>query len=302
MVDKIKLTFLGTSGAIPTAKRNHTSILLTYRSENILIDCGEGTQRQFRKAKLNPGKITKILITHWHGDHVLGLPGLLQTLAFSEYSRDLTIYGPEGTKKYIQNMLNTFVFVNKINLKVIEVLKEGIFFENEDFYLESKKMVHNSPCNAYCFIKKGELRIDKLKLKKSKLSQGPLLKNLKLGKIITYGGKKYSPKDLTFREQNIKICFVLDTKLHNGIIPFVKNSDILVCEATFEHGKEDLARGRFHLTSKQAAEIAKKGEVKRLILTHISQRYEKKLESVLKEATKIFKKSSLVDDLYEVRV
>jgi ribonuclease Z len=302
MVKKIKMTFLGTSGAIPTAKRNHTSILLNYDQENILIDCGEGTQRQFRKAKLNPGKITKILITHWHGDHVLGLPGLLQTLAFGDYNKTLTIYGPKGTNKYVKNMLDTFVFVNKIKLKVIEINKDGKFFENEDYYLESRKMVHNTPCNAYCFVQKGERRIDKNKLKKSKLPQGPFLKNLKLGKTVIHEGKKYDAKDLTFKEEDIKICFVLDTKLNKQIVPFVKDSNILVCEATFEQGKEEIAKEKYHLTSGQAAEIAKIAKVKKLVLTHVSQRYEKKLESVLKSATKIFKKSSLVDDLYEIRV
>jgi len=301
MVEKIKLTFLGTSGAIPTAKRNHTSIHLNYGAENILVDCGEGTQRQFRKAKLNPCKITKILITHWHGDHVLGLPGLLQTLAFSEYPKNLTIYGPIGTKKFLKNMFDTFVFVNKVKMKVVEV-SSGKFFENEDFYLESKEMVHNVPCNAYNFVKKGELRIDKKKLKKAKLPNGPLLKDLKQGKNISYEGKKFLAKDLTFKENSIKVSFILDTKLNKNIVPFVKNSNVLVCEAAFEHGKENLAKRRYHLTSKQAAEIAKKAGVKRLVLTHISQRYEKKLESVLKEATKMFKKSSLVDDLYEIRV
>ena len=92
MTAKIKLTFLGTADQIPSANRNHTSMLLTYGGENILIDCGEGTQRQFRKAHLNPCKITRILITHWHGDHVLGLPGLLQTLAASDYNKTLYIY------------------------------------------------------------------------------------------------------------------------------------------------------------------------------------------------------------------
>ena len=86
-----KITFLGTSDQIPSRSRNHTSILLTYEGENILIDCGEGTQRQFRKANLNPCKITKILISHWHGDHVLGLPGLLSTLALSGYNKTLHI-------------------------------------------------------------------------------------------------------------------------------------------------------------------------------------------------------------------
>ncbi|MCA9487366.1 MAG: ribonuclease Z [Nanoarchaeota archaeon] len=302
MAEKIKLFFLGTSGAIPTADRNHTSILLTYGGENILIDCGEGTQRQFRKAKLNPCKLTKILITHWHGDHVLGLPGLMQTLAFSEYQKGLTIYGPKGTKKYLANMFKTFAFVNKFPIKVVEVTKEGVFFENGDFYIEARKMFHNVPCNAYSFIQKGERRVDKKKLKSSGLPPGPLLQKLKQGKDVVFKGKKYESKDLTFEEEGKKVSFVLDTKLNKNIVPFVKNADVLVCEATFEHGKEELARGRYHLTSGQAAEIAKRADVKRLILTHISQRYEKNTEPVLKEATKIFKKSSLIDDLYWVQV
>ena len=91
MASKIKITFLGTSDSIPTARRNHPAILLSYDGEHILFDCGEGTQRQFRKLELNPGKITKIFITHWHGDHVLGLPGLIQTLGMSEYTKTLKI-------------------------------------------------------------------------------------------------------------------------------------------------------------------------------------------------------------------
>ena len=109
MTKKIELTFLGTSDAVPTKQRSHTSILLNYAGENILVDCGEGTQRQFRFAELNPCKITRILITHWHGDHVLGIPGILQTLALSGYNKTLYIYGPKGTKEFMQNLLKTFV-------------------------------------------------------------------------------------------------------------------------------------------------------------------------------------------------
>src|SRR3990167_8815127 len=103
-MEKIKITFLGTGNAIPTKKRNHTAILLTYKNENILIDCGEGTQRQFRIAELSPAKITKILITHWHGDHILGLPGLFETLAMTKYGKTLSIYGPVGTKRFIEEI------------------------------------------------------------------------------------------------------------------------------------------------------------------------------------------------------
>ena len=105
----IEITFLGTSGAIPTISRNTSAIYLKFNEENILIDCGEGTQRQFRKAKVNPCKITRILLTHLHGDHIFGLPGLFQTLALNDYQKKLFIYGPKGTKTLIKEIFKTFI-------------------------------------------------------------------------------------------------------------------------------------------------------------------------------------------------
>jgi len=224
----IKITFLGTSAQIPSARRNHSSILLSYNGENILVDCGEGTQRQFRKAKLNPCKITRLLITHWHGDHIFGIPGLLSTLALSGYRKTLFIYGPKGTKSFMRDLLRVFGFKRKYKIKVEDV--DGKFFETKDFYLEAKKMNHGIPCNAYSFVKKGLIRIDKAKLKKSKLPYGPLLQKLKQGKNISYKGKKYLAKNLTFSEGDKKISFVLDTLNNKKIVPFVKNSNLLICE------------------------------------------------------------------------
>jgi len=295
----IKLTFLGTSDAIPTAERNHTSILLNYKKENILVDCGEGTQRQFRKAKLNPNKVTRILITHWHGDHVLGIPGMLQTLSFSEYKNTLYIYGPIGTKEFMRNLLKTFVFHKNFKIEVEEV--SGKFFETDDFYIEAEKMRHGIPCNAYNFVKKGNLRIDKKKLSKTKI-QGPILKKLKEGKDIVYQGKKYLAKNLTYAEYGKKVSFVFDTSFNERIVPFVKNSDLLICESTFGTDLEDRAEEYNHLTSKQTAEIAKKSNSKKLILTHISQRYSKNPKKILDSAKKIFKNSNLVKDLDEIEL
>ncbi|MCL5018619.1 MAG: ribonuclease Z [Candidatus Pacearchaeota archaeon] len=295
----IKLTFLGTSDAIPTAERNHTSILLNYKEENILVDCGEGTQRQFRKAKLNPNKVTRILITHWHGDHVLGIPGILQTLSFSEYNKTLYIYGPLGTKEFMRNLFKTFVFHKNFKIEVEEV--SGKFFETDDFYIEAEKMRHGIPCNAYNFVKKGNLRIDKKKLAKTKI-QGPILKKLKDGKDIVYQGKKYLAKNLTYTEDGKKVSFVFDTSFNERIVPFVKNSDLLICESTFGTEMEDRAEEYKHLTSKQTAEIAKKSNSKKLILTHISQRYSKNPKKILDSAKKIFKNSHLVKDLDEIEV
>jgi ribonuclease Z len=290
----INLTFLGTSDSIPSAERNPTSILLTYEKENILVDCGEGTQRQIRKAKLNPCKVTRLLITHWHGDHVLGIPGLLQTLALSGYNKTFFIYGPKGTKQFMKNLSRAFFFRDRYKIKVEEV--SGKFFETDEFYLEAKEMTHGIPCNAYSFTRKGKIRIDKKKLARTKLPSGPLLKKLKEGKNIVYKNKKYLAKDLTTREGDKKISFVFDTSINKNMAPFVRNSDLFISEASFDSKLEEKARKHKHLTAKQAAEIAKKAKVKKLVLTHISQRYQKEPEKILKDAKKFFKNSFLVKD------
>ncbi len=296
----IKLTFLGTAGQMPSARRNHSSMLLNYDGENILVDCGEGTQRQFRKARLNPCKVTRLLITHWHGDHVFGIPGFLSTLALSGYNKTLYIYGPRGTKSFMNDLLKVFKFTKEYKLVIEEV--EGKFLDMKDFYLEAKPMVHGIPTNAYCFVKKGLIRIDKKKLAKSKLPNGPLLSKLKNGKDVSYEGKKYKAKDLTFKEEDKKICFVMDTKDNAKIVGFAKNSDLLICESSFGEELADLAKEHLHLTSDQAATIAKKSNSKKLILTHISGRYEAKSEQLEKEAKKIFKKTSVAKDFDVVEI
>lgn len=296
----IKLTFLGTSAAIPSAKKNHTAILLTYYGENILVDCGEGTQRQFRKAGLNPCKTTRILITHWHADHILGIPGLIKTLALSGYNKTLFIYGPKGTKIMMKGLLKLFTFKGEYPIKVEEV--DGKFFEAKEFYLKAKKMTHTVPCNAYVFVRKSQIRIDKQKLKKTKLPSGPLLRKLKQGKNISHKGKKYLAKDLTFLERGKKISFVLDTSMNRQVSIFVKDSDLLICEANFGLEDKSKAEEYKHLTASQAAEIAKKSKSKKLLLTHLSQRYEGNPKKILDEAKKVFKNSYLVKDLDVVEI
>ena len=296
----IKLTFLGTSDAIPSAERNHTAILLTYEGENILIDCGEGTQRQFRKLGLNPCKITRILLTHKHADHSIGLIGLLKTLELSGYNKTLFIYGPKGTKDFIENISRAFGHIENYKVHVEEV--SGRFLETKDFYIEAEKMSHGVVCNAYNFVRREQIKIDRNKLKKSGLPNSEILKKLKEGKDISYKGKKYLAKNLTFKEDGEKISFILDNEMNKNILGFAKNSDLLVCDSSYGSDLKDKAKLHQHLTASQAGEIAKKSKSKKLLLTHISQRYEKKKEIILKEARKIFKNSHLVKDLEIVEV
>lgn len=288
----LKITFLGTSDQIPSSRRNHFSALLTYDNENILVDCGEGTQRQFRKANLNPCKITKIFITHWHADHILGLPGMLSTLAASGYNGTLQIYCPKGISKNILDMLKLFPFYRDYKIELKEV--SGVFFESEDFYLEACEMKHSVPCNALSFVLKDKIRIDKEKLKKSGIPSGPILSSIKKGQSIVFSGKKYSPKDLTYLEKGKKISFVLDTALNSKISSFVKNSDLFVCESTYLDDLKDQAKEHFHMTALQVGNVSKKSKVKKVALVHISQRYEAKYNLVLDEIKKEYSGDVLI--------
>ncbi|MDD5253786.1 MAG: ribonuclease Z [Candidatus Nanoarchaeia archaeon] len=298
----MKITFLGTGSMVPTIERNHSSILFNYNSENILVDCGEGTQKQLRKAKISPAKITRILITHWHGDHVLGIPGLLSTLRWSNYTKTLEIYGPKGTKKYFSNMMNGFDshILPTLKVKLIEINKK-LVFENKDFYVETLPVVHTKNCLAYNFIEKDKRRINLSYLKKFGLKNNPILKSLSQGKDIVYNGKKISAKKATILNKGRKLSIVLDTIFFPGLYKIAKNSDLFVCESTHLSREQKESNDYEHLTSEQAAITAKKAKVKKLILTHFSQRY-KDVMPLEKEAKKIFKNTITAKDLMTINV
>ena len=163
----MKLTFLGTSSMLPTKDRNTTAILLSHKAENILIDCGEGTQRQLRKAKISPAKITRLLITHWHGDHVLGIPGLLETLAKQGYTKTLYIYGPKGTENFMKEMYKTFISqYNEVKIKIKEITKNEKFIDEKDFTISSLKLDHTTTCYGYSFQEKDKKKLISITPKK----------------------------------------------------------------------------------------------------------------------------------------
>ncbi|MFA6022959.1 MAG: ribonuclease Z [Candidatus Pacearchaeota archaeon] len=296
----IEIVFLGTGSAVPTVRRNHPSVFLRYKTENILFDCGEGTQKQFRKAGLNPCKLTRLFISHWHGDHILGIPGLLQTLALNDYPRELEIYGPKGTRDYMEKILSIFVHIGKIKIKVKEI-SSGIVLDTEDFQITAQEMIHDAPCLAYAFIEKDKIKIDKKKLEKLKIPNGPIIGNLKQGKDITINGKKIKAKDLIFKQEGKKIVIVTDTKTNLDIDRIAKDSNLLICESTYLD-EEDLAKEYKHMTATQAAQIAKRVGTKKLVLTHFSQKHENNVKELLTFAKKYFKETVIAEDMMKINV
>jgi ribonuclease Z len=297
-MEPIKVTFLGTSSAVPTKNRNHSAVLLEYRNEMILVDCGEGTQRQFAYAKKNMQRLTRILITHWHGDHIIGLPGLLQTLFMNNYPKTLHLYGPKGTVQWFER-LRPFCGTNLINIKIHEV-NEGFFINEKDFCIEAKEMQHGIPSLAYAFVIKEKHRLDKKKIKKLKLPNNHLLGKLQAGQDIVWKGKKISAKSVSYVEKEKRVTIIMDTQYNNKAVEIAKNSDLLLAESSFMDSEKDKAAEYKHMTDKEAATIAKKAKAKKLALTHLSQRYQHNTSPMLKEARSVFKNTIIPNDLDSV--
>lgn len=295
----IKVTFLGTGCMQPTKKRNHAGILLNYKSENILMDCGEGIQRQMRFSGIKPAKITRLLITHWHGDHVFGIPGLLSAMGADNSNHILKIYGPVGSRNYIEHMFKSFAAKEVIEHEVMEVSK-GNFFENDDFILEAQPLKHSVQCIGFSFIEKNRKRILVGKAEKLGL-KGPLLGELQRGNDIVIDGKKIRSKDLTYEVIGKKISYISDTLPCVGAEKLAEDADLLISEGTHLDDIKEKTEKVMHLTVKQAALIASENNAKKLVITHISPRYKAPSEA-LAEAKTYFNNSYVAEDFMSFKV
>lgn len=296
----MQITFLGTGSMLPTKTRNHSAILITHNKYGILFDCGEGTQRQIQHIKTKHNKIDVICISHWHGDHCLGLPGLIETLGSLNYSKTLHIYGPTGTKKHLKAMQDSYSSGWNIPIKAFD-LENGTIYENEEFTIEANKLSHNVESYGFRLIEKDRRRIDIEKLTKDKIPQGSHLKDLQENKIATYKEKKLDPKTYTYIVQGKIISYISDTGVCLGAQKTAKGADLLISESTFEESLEVDAKKYNHLTSKQAATIAKSANAKQLVLTHFSQRYTN-TKKLVSEAKKVFKNTTAAFDLLQIKL
>ncbi len=299
----MQITFLGTSAMVPTKERNVSGFYVDTGVDGILVDCGEGTQRQMNIAGISRMKVKKILITHWHGDHVSGLIGLIQTVGNSDVSQQIAIYGPEGTEEHFGHLMKSCIFHNKVDIIVKEIKADSptVIFENRDYKIEAANVKHGVPCIAYSIIEQDKRKMNMALAKKLGLSEGPLIGKLQSGKEVMFKNKKILPDDVSNIEHGRKITFILDTWPCKACTEIAQDADILIMESSYATKMEEKADKHMHMTAQQAAQIAHQANVKRLILTHFSQRY-KTVEEIEENARDIFPETVCAFDFMKVKL
>ncbi len=293
----IEINILGTACMQPTKDRNHVGILLSYGKEKILFDCGENIQRQLRISGSKPAKITKLFISHWHGDHVLGIPGLMSSMGADNTVNKLMIYGPQGTKKRIEYLRKAFQSEHMVEYEVIELTKAQKI-EFGEFFVEVKKLEHGLDCLGYSFVEKDKLRI---KPKVVGKIPGVLLGKLQQGKNVEFEGKKIKSSEATYLVKGKKISIIMDTRPCQNFVKLAQDADLLISEATFLDEHKDKAEDYLHLTAKEAGMMANQANVKKLVLLHFSSRY-KDIGLIRDEASEVFGDVVCAEDFMKFKI
>ena len=282
-----EILFLGTSASAPSAKRGLSALIVKHGEYRFLIDCGEGTQRQILQSGTGFKHLTRVLLTHGHLDHILGLGGLLSTFLRWEAIDELEIFGGRTALDRVHDLLYDVVLRGNQPPMPIQFreIKGGTFFDCDDFTVSAFPVSHRGPdCLGYIF--EGKARRPFLPEKADELGVpfGPERRDLVAGKVITLpNGKQVAPDQvLGPLHKGLKLVVVGDTGRTDNLLDVCKDADTLVIESTYLNEEVEMAHEFSHLTAQQGAELAVKANVKQLILTHISRRYREK--DVLKEA------------------
>jgi len=298
----IKVIFLGTSASIPTKNRSLPSIMIIRNGEQLLFDCGEGTQRQVVKAGLGLRKRLKIFITHMHADHVLGLAGILMSLSLTGRQDPLEIYGPSKLQSFIEDMKELFNFNPSFDV-IVHRVSEGTVHWGKGFKIMAFKVKHVAESYGYVLMEDPRPgRFDAKRAEELGIPKGPLWKALQEGKTVVINGREIKPEDvLGPPRRGLKIVYSGDTAPIREVIEVSKDADLLIHEATFDDTLQDRAASELHTTAGQAASIALEANVRKLVLTHISPRYED-ASLLLSQAKRIFENTVIAEDFMSIEL
>ena len=311
----MQITFLGTSSGVPTRGRNVSAVALRLpqRSELWLFDCGEATQHQFLRSDLRVSQLRRIFITHMHGDHVFGLPGLLASLGLAGTCPGIDLYGPDPLRDYLEGVLRTSSTRIGYPLRTHKVRQaaEGgtVVFADDELQVRCAPLTHRVPAYAYRVDQKPRAgRFDIEQARNLGIPPGPIYAELKAGRTVTLGdGRIINGASLTGPERpGASIVYCTDTVFCEAAVELARGADLLIHESTFSHGEAELAIARQHSTSTMAAQTALEAGVKQLVLTHLSPRYmpgnPQSPDDLLAEARAIFAETIMAKDFLTLDV
>jgi ribonuclease Z len=299
----LKIIFLGTSGSIPTPNRGMPSIMVLREGERLLFDCGEGTQRQMMKARSGFMDVTSIFLSHFHADHTLGIPGLLQTMSFQGRSEPLFVYGPEFVEEYFR-LLNGLGYLNLGFPVIAKRLSPGDRVESRDYLIEAFRNFHSVPGLGYALREKPRPgRFNKPRALELGVPEGPLFGRLHRGETVSVDGKAIKSEDVVGPPRPGRtLVYTGDTVPSEAFLPYLQDADVWISEATFADDMADKAEETLHSTAGGVAKLAAKASVKQLILTHVSSRYSQDPAPLLADAKLYFDNVIVADDLMEVEI
>jgi ribonuclease Z len=295
-----ELVVLGSASQVPTRHRNHNGYFLRWDREGILFDPGEGTQRQMTFAGVSSSSITRICITHLHGDHCLGLPGIIQRLSLDRVEHPIDLYYPASGQEYIDRLRTASIFYDVTNIRCHPISEDGVVLSTPAFDLVARRLDHGVDSIGYQVIEPDGRRIVPELLSQFGIA-GPRVSELQRIGHLDVDGARVNLADVSESKIGQRFAFVMDTRVCENATMLAERADLFVCESTFTSADEQLATSYGHLTSTQAAVIARDAEARQLVITHFSQRYED-TSQLLTEATAVFPNVIAAYDLLQVPV
>ena len=286
----LSLTFLGTSAARPTVERNVSALALQREGETLLFDCGEGTQRQMMRYGVSFA-LSEIFFTHFHADHFLGMIGLVRTLGLQGREEPLRLYGPRGAKQVLNNALLLGVEKIPFGVEIQEVKPGAVIGERNGYSITAFATDHGAGSIGYALVEAQRYgRFDPEKARALAIPEGPLWGKLQRGEsiVLADGRQLIADSVVGARRPGRKVVITGDTAPCASVVDAAAGADLLVHEATFGQEEKDRAKETFHSTAREAAQVAKAAQVRKLVLTHLSARYSISAEELVTEAKEVF--------------
>ncbi|AKI98639.1 ribonuclease Z [Archangium gephyra] len=268
-----ELIVLGSASQVPTRHRNHNAYFLRWDEEGILFDPGEGTQRQMLYAGLSSRQVTRICITHFHGDHALGLPGIIQRLSLDSAPHPVEVYYPASGQAFYERLRHATVFMDKATIVPRPIAKDGVVAKTKGFELSAARLEHSVDTFGFRLEEPARVQLIPSRLAEHGLS-GPRVGELQRRGVVEVGGRTVRLEDVGEKREGQSFAFIMDTRPCANAGRLARGVDLLVCESTYLDSEREEAHSHFHMTARQAAELAHEAGARRLVLTHFSQRYE----------------------------